>query len=283
MPLSEKRILIDKYDKDLSLVKQCELLGISRSGLYYEPKRTSALNLELMRAIDEHYLEYPYKGAPRMYIYLTKDLGYEVSMNRVARLYYTIMGLRAIFPGSHTSKRRKEHQVYPYLLRGLKIIRPNQVWSTDITYIPMPNGYMYLIAIIDLYSRFVVNWSISNTMDAVWCADCFLEAIEEYGKPRIINTDQGSQFTSKEFTTAVLGNEVKLSMDGKGRATDNAFIENLWKMLKYEDIYLKAYEDGIELHNGVSQYFHGWNFNRRHSSIENKYPIELYRKLVAQK
>jgi len=273
-------MLVDRKLRKPSILRQCELLGISRSGLYYEPKKTSALNLELMRKIDEHYLEHPYKGAPRMYVYLTEDLEYEVSKNRVARLYYKVMGLRAIFPGPHTSKRAKDHKVYPYLLRGLKITEPNQVWATDITYVPMPNGYMYLIAIIDLYSRFVVNWSISNTMDAIWCSDCFRDAINEHGKPQIMNTDQGSQFTSEEFTTAVLGNEVKLSMDGKGRATDNAFIENLWKMVKYEDIYLKDYGTGIDLHNGVAQYFYKWNFSRRHSSIENQYPANLYCNLV---
>ena len=157
MPLAEKRMLVDRGPGEPSILRQCELLGISRSGLYYEPKKTSALNLELMRKIDEHYLEHPYKGAPRMYVYLTKDLGYGVSKNRVARLYYEVMGLRAIFPGPHTSKRGKDHKVYPYLLRGLKITQPNQVWATDITYVPMPNGYMYLIAIIDLYSRYVVS------------------------------------------------------------------------------------------------------------------------------
>lgn len=286
MPISRRRQMVDRCDEGLSVVKQCALLGISRSSFYYEPRRTSQLNLELMRLIDEHYLEHPYKGARRMYVYLTQDEGYEVSQNRVSRLYYKVMGLRAIFPGPHTSKRRKDHKVYPYLLRGLEIKYPNQVWGTDITYIPMPKGYLYLIAIIDLYSRFVVNWSLSNTMDASWCADCFLDAIEEHGKPEIMNTDQGSQFTSNEFTSAVLGHEVKLSMDGKGRATDNAFIENLWKMVKYEDIYLKAYENGVELYDGLSQYFYNWNFNRRHSSIENKYPFDFYKtceqKLPAQ-
>jgi len=217
-------------------------LGLSRSSYYYVPAKASPLNLELMELMDKHYLEHPYKGGRRMYIYLTMDEGYEISLNRVNRLYYEVMGLRAIFPGPHTSKRGKDHKVYPYLLRGLLIELPNQVWATDITYIPMPRGYMYLMAIIDLYSRYVVHWSLSNTMDAKWCADNFLEGISMYGCPQIINTDQGSQFTSGEFSSAVLGNGVKLSMDGKGRATDNAFIESLWKLVKYEDIYLKRYE-----------------------------------------
>ena len=229
-----------------------------------------------MRLMDEHYLKYPYKGSRRMYVYLTKDLGYEVSRNRIDRLYYQVMGLRATFPGPHTSRKRKGHKVYPYLLRDLAISYPNQVWATDITYVPMPKGYLYLIAIIDLYSRFVLNWSLSNTMQASWCVACFLEAIQEYDKPEILNTDQGSQFTSKVFSEAVLSNQVKLSMDGKGRAADNAFIENLWKMVKYEDIYLKAYEDGISLYNGLAQYFYNWNFNRRHSAIGDKYPVEIF-------
>jgi len=180
-----------------------------------------------MALIDKHYLEHPYKGGRRMYVYLKKDMAYSVSLNRINRLYYKVMGLRAIFPGPHTSKRGKNHRIYPYLLRGLAITHPNQVWSTDITYIPMPNGYMYLMAIIDLFSRYVIHWSLSNTMDANWCATNFLEAIENKVHPEIINTDQGSQFTSNEFTEAVLGNEVKLSMDGKERATDNALIESI--------------------------------------------------------
>jgi len=211
-----------------------------------------------------------------MYVYLTKDLSYSISLNRVNRLYYKVMGLRAIFPGPHTSKRGKNHRIYPYLLRNLAIVTPNQVWSTDITYIPMPNGYMYLMAIIDLFSRYVVHWSLSNTMDANWCANNFLEAIENKICPQIINTDQGSQFTSKEFTEAVLGNDVKLSMDGKGRATDNAFIESLWKLVKYEYVYLYAHQTVPLLYKGLRDYFYKYNTSRRHSSIEDKYPIELY-------
>ena len=276
MSLAEKRLLLERYHPDLSLTRQCHLLDINRSSLYYKVRPSSKLNLELMRLMDQHYLDHPYKGAPCMYVYLTKDKGYQVSRNRVYRLYYKVMDLRAIFPGPHTSKRAKDHRVYPYLLRGLDITSPNQVWATDITYVPMPRGYLYLTAIIDLYSRFVVNWSLSNTMDAPWCVDCFEEAIAERGAPQIINTDQGSQYTSDAFTKAVLGKDVQLSMDGKGRATDNAFIENLWKMVKYEDIYLRAYEDGIELHNGLAQYFYKWNFHRRHSKIGDNYPSQLY-------
>ncbi|MEO1654898.1 MAG: IS3 family transposase [Bacteroidota bacterium] len=280
MPLSERRDMVDPQEKTLSIVQQCALLRISRSGLYYQPRQTSALNLELMRLIDAHYLEHPYKGAPRMYTYLTKDLGYQISRNRVDRLYYKVMGLRAVFPGPHTSKRAKEHPVYPYLLRGLKIERPNQVWATDITYVPMPKGYMYLVAIIDLFSRYVVNWSLSNSMEAQWCAECFLEALWQCGKPEIINTDQGSQFTSQEFTEAVLGQEVRLSMDGKGRATDNAFIESLWKLVKYEHLYLFAYPSVPELYRGLKYYFDYYNIHRRHSSIGDNFPAMVYGKAL---
>ena len=282
MPLSEKRLLIDINSK-LSISQQASLLKLSRSSLYYQARPMSELNLELMRHIDEHYLEKPYKGARRMFVYLTEDLGYRVSKNRVARLYYDVMGLRAVFPGPHTSKRNKAHKIYPYLLRALKIERPRQAYGCDITVIILPKGYMYLVAIIDLYSRFVVNWSLSNTMLASWCVDCFNEAIQEYGIPEIFNTDQGSQFTSNQFSQAVIDSGAKLSMDGKGRATDNAFIENLWKMLKYEDIYLKAYEDGLSLYKGIAQYFYDWNFNRRHSSIKNKYPAELFLNSLKQR
>ncbi len=276
MSLAERREVIQKDHSKLSIRQQCNLLNLNRSSLYYDPVHTSDLNLELMEKIDKHYLENPFKGARRMHVYLTKDLGYKVSLNRIERLYYRVMGLQAIFPGPHTSKRNKEHKVYPYLLRNLKIIRPNQVWATDISYIPMPSGYLYLSAIKDLYSRYVVQWDLSNSMEAIWCAESFLSAIGSHGKPEILNTDQGSQYTSEYFTETVLGSKVKLSMDGKGRATDNAFIEGLWKMVKYEDIYLKNYDTGEKLYNGLKRYFEGYNYTRRHSSIDDCYPSQLY-------
>jgi len=193
--------------------------------LYYKPSGETELNLKLMRMMDEHYLHHPFKGASRMHTWLTKDKGLLVSKNRVERLYYHVMGLRAVMPGKHTSRRHKAHKVYPYLLRNLTIDRPNQAWAMDITYIPMKKGYMYLVAIIDLYSRYVVNWSVSNSMEADWCKRCLEEAIETHGKPAIINTDQGSQFTSEVFADYVIKQDISLSMDGKGRAIDNAFIE----------------------------------------------------------
>lgn len=268
--------MIRKGHSNLSVVQQCKMLSIHRSGLYYEPKTESELNLRLMREMDEHYLYHPFKGARRMHVWLTKDKGYKVSKNRVERLYYKVMGLRAIAPGRHTSRRNKEHKVYPYLLRNLEITRPNQVWATDITYIPMATGYMYLVAIIDLHSRYVLNWSVSNSMDATWCTEAMKEAIRKHGKPEIINTDQGSQFTSEEFSGFVLNEEIRLSMDGKGRATDNAFIERLWRNVKYEKLYLSPPTDGIDLYQKLSDYFEYYNHERRHQSLEDQTPISRY-------
>jgi putative transposase len=219
--VTDRRKLVDRQHPELSIVQQCLLLSIHRSGLYYQPKEESSLNEELMRLMDAHYLEHPYKGAPRMHTWLTKDMGYQVSKNRVSRLYYRVMGLRAIMPGPHTSKRGKNHAVYPYLLRDLPITHANQVWATDITYIPMAKGFMYLVAVIDLHSRMILGWSLSNTMEAEWCVEVVKEAIERYGKPEIFNTDQGAQFTSQTFSQYITAQGIKLSMDGKGRATDN--------------------------------------------------------------
>ncbi len=231
--------MISRGHSTLSIEQMCVLLTICRSSLYIKSKGESIKNLELMRLMDEHYMEHPYKGAPRMHKYLTLDLGYKINSKRTARLYYDVMGLRAIMPGPHTSKRNKDHKVYPYLLRDLVICRPNQVWAMDITYIPMEKGFLYLTAIIDLYSRFVVGWSVSSTMDSEWCAQVLQEAVSIYGKPEILNTDQGCQFTSEHFTTTVTKTlKIRLSMDGRGRATDNAFIERLWRSVKYEKIYL---------------------------------------------
>lgn len=274
--MQKRRTMIRKGHSKLSIVKQCELLDIHRSGLYYKPRGESELNLQLMREMDEHYLYHPFKGARRMHVWLTKDRGYKVSRNRVERLYYKVMGLRAIMPGKHTSRRCKSHPIYPYLLKNLNIDRPNQVWATDITYIPMEKGYMYLVAIIDLYSRYVVNWSVSNSMDAKWCQQTLKEAIEMYGKPEIINTDQGSQFTAEEFAGFVLKQEIRLSMDGKGRATDNAFIERLWRNVKYEKIYLNPPKDGLDLYLKVNEYFNYYNNERRHQSIEYEKPASRY-------
>ena len=270
--------MISKGHSKLSIVKQCDLLKVHRSGLYYRPKPESELNLKLMREMDEHYIHHPFKGARRMHVWLTKDRGYTVSKNRIERLYYKVMGLRAILPGRHTSRRYKQHKVYPYLLRNLEVTKVNQVWATDITYIPMAKGYMYLVAIIDLKSRYVVNWSVSNSMDATWCAEALEEAIKLHGAPEIINTDQGSQFTSEEFSNFVLQQGIRLSMDGKGRAKDNAFIERLWRNVKYEKIYLNPPKDGLDLYKKLAEYFNYYNFERRHQSLDDQIPSDIYRK-----
>jgi putative transposase len=264
--------MISKDHSTLSITNQCRLLGIHRSGIYYKAKSESSLNLELMKLMDQHYNYHPFKGAKRMHTWLTMDKGYTINHKRIERLYYDVMGLRAIMPGRHTTKRNKAHKVYPYLLRNLKIDRPNQVWATDITYIPMEKGFMYLTAIIDLHSRFVLNWSVSNTMDAEWCAQTLQEAIDRHGTPEIINTDQGSQYTSEVFTKIVLSNDIKLSMDGKGRAIDNVFIERLWRSVKYESIYLNPPNTGIDLYHQLNNYFSFYNKQRRHQGIENQIP-----------
>lgn len=276
--LEDRRKMVSEKEKDLSISKQCKLLDIHRSGLYYKPRGESALNLKLMELMDKRYIDHPEYGALRMYTWLRKDKGYKVSKNRIERLYYKVMGLRAIVPGPHTSKRRKDHKVYPYLLRNLKITRPNQVWAMDITYIPMKKGFLYLTAIIDLYSRYVIRWSVSNTQDSEWVAEEYRKAVSSYGAPEIINTDQGVQFTSEAFVDAVKESGAKLSMDGKGRAIDNVFIERLWRTVKYENVYLYSYSDGTELYEGLRKYFRYYNEERRHTSLEEEPPIKWYGK-----
>jgi len=268
--------MISKGHSKISMEKQCNLLDIHRSGLYYKPKGESVLNLELMRLIDAHYIDHCFMGAKRMHTWLTMDKGYKVNLKRIERLYYNVMGLRAVMPGKHTSRRCKSHKVYPYLLRNLKIERANQVWATDITYIPMRKGFMYLIAIIDIHSRYVLNWSVSNTMDAQWCKEALEEAIALHGTPEIINTDQGSQFTSDIFANYVLENDIKLSMDGKRRAIDNIFIERLWRSVKYESIYINPPNSGIDLYHQLKRYFYFYNNERRHQGIDNQIPVNRY-------
>lgn len=280
--MSKRREMVERHHKGLSIVQQCMLLSIHRSGLYYKPKGESELNEELMKQIDKQYLNHPHMGAPRMHTWLTQDMGYRISKNRVDRLYYRVMGLRAIMPGPHTSKRGKGHPVYPYLLRDLKVTHANQVWAADITYIPMSKGFMYMFAIIDVHSRMIINWSISNTMDAEWCVEVVKEAIDQYGRPEIFNTDQGAQFTSEAFSGFILGQGIKLSMDGKGRATDNAYIERFWRTLKYEHVYLKPTEDTIELYHGIQRFIKWYNVERRHTSLGNLRPKEVYEQALSK-
>lgn len=274
--MAERRKMISKGHPEISITRQCELLTVSRSGLYKVCKGESRLNLELMNHMDRHYLQHPYKGVPRMHVYLTKDLGYTINIKRTARLFSNVMGLQAVIPGPHTSKGNKEHTIYPYLLRHLNITKSNQVWATDITYIPMSRGFMYLMAIIDVHSRYVIHWSVSNTMDADWCADTLREALDKGGTPEIFNTDQGSQFTSTVFIDVLKENGIRISMDGVGRATANAFIECLWRSVKYERVYLMPPTDGKHLQQMLKEYFHYYNYKRRHSSIHDYYPADIY-------
>lgn len=273
---TQRNTHVDKAHR-LSVNKQCELLSISRSSYYYQKASESNLNLELMRLIDEEFMNHPWMGVPKMTQWLRLDKGYKVNKKRIERLY-RIMGLTASAPGPSTSKKGKgkEHKVFPYLLKDLNVEHPNQVWATDITYIPVMGGYLYLCAIIDLQSRYVVGWSLSNTMTADWCKDTLEEAIFQYGKPEIINTDQGAQFTSNVFTNFVADQKVVMSMDGKGRALDNIFIERLWRSVKYENVYLYAYNDGKDCYRGLKKYFEYYNNQRRHQSLDYKIPADVY-------
>lgn len=268
--------MVDRKNKKLSISRQCRLLAIHRSGLYYKPVGESPLNLELMRLMDEKHLERPFFGVPRMWEWLKQDKGYKISKCRIERLF-KLMGIRAIYPKPNTSKPGKDHKIFPYLLKNMTIDKVNKVWEIDITYIPMKRGFMYLIAIIDVRSRYVVNWSISNSMEASWCCSVLDEAISKHGKPEIINTDQGSQFTSNQFVELVTDtHKIKLSMDGKGRALDNVYIERLWRSLKYEHVYLNPADDGVELYHGINEYFEWYNTERRHQGIDYEIPREVY-------
>jgi putative transposase len=266
--------MIEKEHPNLSIARQCELMEIHRSGLYYSPIPESEENLLLMRLIDEQYYKTPFYGVRKVTAWL-QSLGYNVNRKRVKRLM-GIVGWRTIFREMRTTIADEGHKVYPYLLKGLPIERINQVWAMDITYIPMKKGFMFLSAIIDLHSRYVVHWSISNTMTAEWCAQVLEDAIRLHGRPTIFNTDQGSQFTSEVFTAMLLANGIQISMDGKGRAIDNIFIERLWRSVKYEDIYLNCYEDGLALYKGMEAYFQFYNRERPHQSLDYDTPALRY-------
>ena len=273
-PVSERKQMIEADKKLLSKTKQCRLLGIHRSGLYYKPLSESEENIKLMRLMDEQYMRTPFYGICRMQAWL-KAQGYDVNRKRVKRLM-GVMGWHTIYRAPNTSLSNKEHKKYPYLLKGLEIDRQNQVWAMDITYVPMKRGFMYLCAIINLHTRYVVNWSVSNTMTAEWCTEVVNEAIGWYGKPQIFNTDQGTQFTSEVFTQNLKDKEILISMDGKGRAIDNIFIERLWRTVKYENIYLNNYEDGVSLYRGLADYFDFYNQERLHQSLNYQTPKSLF-------
>jgi putative transposase len=254
------------------VVRQCALLGISPSSVYYQPVPASQENLELMRLIDRQYLERPFYGSRRMTAWL-RNQGYRVNRKRVRRLM-GIMGLRAIYRRPRTSQPAPGQKVYPYLLRGIAITQPNQVWTADITYIPMARGFLYLVAIMDWYSRYVLAWRLSNTLEASFCVEALEEALRK-GVPEIFNTDQGAQFTSQTFTGLLEQQGVRVSMDGKGHYTDNLFIERLWRSLKYEEVYLKAYTGGKEARAGIGEYFDFYNMERLHQALSYRTPAEV--------
>lgn len=266
-----------KKETTISINRQCCLLGIHRSGLYYQPCPESEENLQLLRLMDEQYLKTPFYGCRKLTHWLIAK-GYIINRKRVKRLM-NLMGWQTLYRKPRTSWKNKEHKVYPYLLKDIRVTARNQVWATDITYIPMKYGFMYLCAVIDLHTRYVVNWSISNTMDASWVRSVIKHAVTLHGKPQIINSDQGSQYTSEEYTS-LFDEEMKISMDGKGRAIDNIFIERLWRSVKYECVYLHAFEDGVQLYEGLKEYFRFYNHERLHESLGYQPPVTLYRQVA---
>ena len=265
--------MIDKEDA-LSVTRQCELLELSRSGFYYTPVPVSAKDMELMRQIDEIHLMYPFYGSRKIRTELW-DRGHDAGRDKVRRLM-RLMGIEALYVKPRLSSAHPGHLKYPYLLRGLEITRANHVWAADITYIPMARGFCYLVAIMDWASRMVISWRLSNTLDSAFCVDALEEALSAYGCPDIFNTDQGSQFTADAFTNTLHSHGISISMDGKGRWMDNVFIERLWKSVKYEDLYLKAYNSIAEVRRGLSAYFEFYNQRRRHQGLDNRIPDEVY-------
>jgi putative transposase len=266
--------MIDPHNKKLSLLRQCKVLGLSRSSIYYKPRPINPEDLELMRLIDEQYMKTPNYGSRSMTSFLRR-LGCRVNRKRIQRLM-RLMGLEAIYPKPKTSRPHPDHRIYPYLLKGLTIDRANQVWAADITYIPMARGFMYLVAIMDWHSRKVLSWRISNTLDADFCVEALQEAMSRYGSPEIFNTDQGAQFTSDAFTKALLCHEVSISMDGRGRCQDNIFIERLWWTLKYHYLYQWTFENGPDLRLGLKNWFEYYNHERFHQALDDLTPDEVY-------
>ena len=281
--MSERRAQIHTAHA-LPKTRRCELLDVARSSAYYRPEPVSEDDLALMRLIDEIYLQWPFYGSRRLRDEL-QDRGHTVNRKRIQRLMHQ-MGLRALYPRQRTSQPGKGHKIYPYLLRELSIDRANQVWATDICYMPMAKGFMYLVAIMDWHSRRVLSWRVSNTLDTDFCIEALEEALQRFGTPEIFNTDQGAQFTSEAFTGVLKDHGIQISMDGKGRWVDNVFVERLWRSVKYEDLYLRAYETPTELRAGLTRYFQFHNTRRRHSALDRRTPDAVYfdqahRELVA--
>jgi putative transposase len=273
MNRSTRMGMLERSEGTLSLTRQCQLLDLARSSVYYQPATASEEDLHLMALLDKQYLLRPSYGSRRMALWL-RDQGYRVSRKRVQRLM-GLMGIEAIYQKPNTSKKGADSQVWPYLLRGLPVERSNQVWCADITYIPMPRGFLYLIVVMDWHSRFVLSWRLSNTLDTHFCMEA-LESAFAFGKPEIFNTDQGCQFTSECWTQRLLKQGIRISMNGRGRCLDNVFVERLWRSLKYEEVYLKAYMNGVEANANISEYLQFYNQERRHQGLGYLTPQAVY-------
>jgi len=278
MSVEEKRVLIEPGEARLSIRRQCALLALARGSYYYAPGAETAESLDIMRRLDQLYLECPYLGSRKM-VALLRRQNIKVNRKRVQRLM-RLMGLEAIYPKPHLSLNGTVHRVYPYLLRDLAIIRPNQVWAADITYLPMRHGFLYLVAILDWYSRYVLAWKLSNSLETAFCREALAEALDG-GTPDYFNTDQGVQFTSDEFTQVLREAGVKISMDGKGRVFDNIYSERLWRSVKYEEVYLHAYNDGWGAADSLKRYFAFYNTRRPHQALDYQTPEEVYRAKAA--
>ena len=276
MSTPDRRKLLDREDdRGLSIRRQCELLGLARSGVYRQLRPANDDDLSVMRRLDELFMQWPFLGSRRLAALLRAD-GYAINRKRVRRLM-RVMGIEALGPRRRTTKPAPGHKIYPYLLRGMTIDRPNQVWAADITYVPIGRGFLYLVAIIDWASRAVLTWRLSNTMDVSFCVAALEEALARFGRPEIFNTDQGSQFTSAAFTGALAAAGIQISMDGRGRWMDNVFIERLWRSVKYEDIYLKGYADGVEARAGIGLWIAFYNTRRPHQALGDRTPMAVWR------
>ena len=274
--VSDRREWVKKHPH-ISINRQCELLKVSKGSLYYEPKPEHPYNLVLMDILDRQHTKTPFYGSRRLTAYLRYDQGHDVNRKRVQRLM-RIMRIEAIYPKPKTTKRNKDHKIYPYLLKGLQIVKPDHVWSTDITYIRVGKGFAYLTAIMDWYSRYVLSWRLSNTLENAFCIEALEEALT-YSSPEIFNTDQGSQYTAGNFLKLLIERDIKISMDSKGRALDNIFVERLWRSVKYEEIYLNEYNNMNELYKSLKRYFKFYDKERRHQSLNYRTPKELYLKV----
>jgi putative transposase len=277
VPVAVRKTWVDR-DAPLAVLRQCDLAGVNRSSIYAPPlvaKQPDETEIALLALIDAEYTRHPFFGSRKMLRYL-RDLGHAINRKRVRRLMATL-GLAGMAPGPATRRPHPQHKIYPYLLRGVAVVRPNQVWSADITYIRLARGFVYLVAVIDWYSRKVLAWRLSNTMDSDFCVDCLQQALQNHGTPDIFNSDQGSQFTSAAFTKVLLAKEITISMDGRGRALDNIFVERLWRSVKHEDVYLKGYATLPELMLGLTEYFNFYNTERIHQSLGYLTPDQVYR------